>query len=520
MNTKLRLVYYLWVPDGFNWVMDIHWKCLEYYHNVFDDALFLVSSNNNNNENIKYVIEKIKSIGYDYAEIKLVENKEIERESFYVKSEIFDKLGEYDGLTFFAHTKSLSDTYLEADKEKIILWISTMYFFNLNFIDDVKIKLINDKYMSYAIYILYGDWCTTKYNWIYNGTFYWINGKKIENYIKDNNIELPSLTSWTKDPVNWRTSRLYSENILSYLFSKDYAYTREKEGKYGLSFYEMTFDYFKNNFNEDDYYAFVEFYEKEMLKFNFKNKICVYSICKNELKYIEQWYNSVKEADYVVVLDTGSNDGSFEKLKELGVSVEQKIINPWRFDVARNESIKLIPDDYDLKIFVDMDEYFDCGWSDVLRNISFPRDKQCTVLFNLVRDGISWPVERCTNNLVKGFRYPIHESYIIDNDYVKIDLTNKITLNHVPELEAEIGKDKNTLYSGLSKLRYDEEKKVEGTKNFFSYLWYGFFLLKNEKYEESIKVLNELLECNDTNIDLYYLSYTYYLLDFCYDKIV
>ena len=37
-----------------------------------------------------------------------------------------------------------------------------------------------------------------------------------------------------------------------------------------------------------------------------KYKICVYAICKNEGKFIERWYNSIKDADYICVLDTGS----------------------------------------------------------------------------------------------------------------------------------------------------------------------------------------------------------------------
>ena len=48
-------------------------------------------------------------------------------------------------------------------------------------------------------------------------------------------------------------------------------------------------------------------------------KICVYAIAKNEIKFIDRWYNSVKEADYICVLDTGSSDGSYEKFKSLGI---------------------------------------------------------------------------------------------------------------------------------------------------------------------------------------------------------
>ena len=37
-------------------------------------------------------------------------------------------------------------------------------------------------------------------------------------------------------------------------------------------------------------------------------KICVYAICKNEEKNIENWYSHVKEADLIYILDTGSTD--------------------------------------------------------------------------------------------------------------------------------------------------------------------------------------------------------------------
>ena len=72
-------------------------------------------------------------------------------------------------------------------------------------------------------------------------------------------------------------------------------------------------------------------------------KVCVYAICKNEEKFVKRWYESIKDADYICVLDTGSTDNTVKLLKELGVKVEVKDINPWRFDVARNESLKLIP---------------------------------------------------------------------------------------------------------------------------------------------------------------------------------
>ena len=99
------------------------------------------------------------------------------------------------------------------------------------------------------------------------------------------------------------------------------------------------------------------------------NKICVYAIAKNEAKFVKKWYESMKEADCVVVLDTGSTDNTVELLKEVGVDrVEVKPITPWRFDVARNESLKLVPEGYNILVCTDLDEVFDPGWAQVLRD--------------------------------------------------------------------------------------------------------------------------------------------------------
>ena len=55
-------------------------------------------------------------------------------------------------------------------------------------------------------------------------------------------------------------------------------------------------------------------------------KICVYAITKNESKFVKRWVESMKEADDIYVLDTGSTDDTVDKLKELGVNVIQKEI--------------------------------------------------------------------------------------------------------------------------------------------------------------------------------------------------
>ena len=95
-------------------------------------------------------------------------------------------------------------------------------------------------------------------------------------------------------------------------------------------------------------------------------KVVVYAICKNEAKFAERWMASMAEADQIVVLDTGSADGTAEKLRALGASVTVETIAPWRFDTARNRSLDLVAEDADICVCTDLDEVFHPGWREAL----------------------------------------------------------------------------------------------------------------------------------------------------------
>lgn len=108
---------------------------------------------------------------------------------------------------------------------------------------------------------------------------------------------------------------------------------------------------------------------------NTSTTICVYAICKNESKFIDRWVHSLQgEADYVVVLDTGSTDDSVKKLKFYSpfVKVEQfdyfSKLSYFRFDKARNDSLKLVPYDVDICVVLDLDQVPRKGWSNIIRN--------------------------------------------------------------------------------------------------------------------------------------------------------
>ncbi len=93
-----------------------------------------------------------------------------------------------------------------------------------------------------------------------------------------------------------------------------------------------------------------------------KRIIAINAICKNEIQRIEMWLKAVWTADYICILDTGSTDGTWEYLTDFAAKYpekcrfERKIIHPWRFDVARNEAMKLVPSDAEIYWSLDIDE--------------------------------------------------------------------------------------------------------------------------------------------------------------------
>ena len=101
-----------------------------------------------------------------------------------------------------------------------------------------------------------------------------------------------------------------------------------------------------------------------------RNKVVltVYAICKNEIANVEKWLKCFSKADYICILDTGSTDGTWEFLQKAkaqypNLIIDQKIISPWRFDSARNESLKLVPPQTTMYFMVDLDEIIkEDGW--------------------------------------------------------------------------------------------------------------------------------------------------------------
>jgi len=194
-----------------------------------------------------------------------------------------------------------------------------------------------------------------------------------------------------------------------------------------------------------------------------KYKVCVYAICKNEEKFVERWYNSMSEADEIYVLDTGSEDETVKRLEEHGVHVKVKVFEPWRFDVARNESLEMVPLDCDICVCTDLDEVFQTGWRDALERVWEEDANRCRYIYNwsLKEDNspiISFYYEKIHSRKNYRWIYPVHEILEYANGDEKYVLTNEIVLNHYPDPTKSRG-------SYLSLLELSVQEHPESDRN-------------------------------------------------------
>ncbi len=147
---------------------------------------------------------------------------------------------------------------------------------------------------------------------------------------------------------------------------------------------------------------------------------------------------TAKEADKVFVLDTGSTDNTVSKLKKLGAIVKEKEIKPWRFDVARNESLKMVPDDFNICVCLDLDEVIMPGWRKKLEKLWDKNTTRLRYNYNWQLDEndkpiINFYIEKI--HLRKNYKWthPVHEVLTYENKNEVIKTTNEITINHYPD---------------------------------------------------------------------------------------
>ena len=147
-------------------------------------------------------------------------------------------------------------------------------------------------------------------------------------------------------------------------------------------------------------------------------KIAVYTIALNEAQFVKPWYDSAKNADYLLIADTGSTDETKLLAQSLGINVIDISIKPWRFDDARNASLACLPNDIDYCIALDMDEVLIDGWREALEAVptqtTRPRYKYTWNWNEDGSPGLQYGGDKIHSRHGYRWKHPVHEVMVTD----------------------------------------------------------------------------------------------------------
>ncbi len=252
-----------------------------------------------------------------------------------------------------------------------------------------------------------------------------------------------------------------------------------------------------------------------------KFKVTVYAITKNEEKNVNTWYNSMKEADEIVVLDTGSTDHTVNILKKyMKVKVYVEKIIPWRFDVARNKSLELVSDDTDICVCTDLDECFEKGWRKELERAWEKGVTRGRYLYNWSFDKFGKPGTTFYLNKIhtkKDYKWthPVHEVLTCLTEEKEIFLPN-ITLNHYQDYTK-----KRSSYLPLLELSVKEDPTDDRNMHYLGreYMYYG-------KWDQAIETLHRHLSLpkatwkDERCASMRYIAYSYFYKNYLDEAIM
>ena len=219
-------------------------------------------------------------------------------------------------------------------------------------------------------------------------------------------------------------------------------------------------------------------------------KIVVYAIAKNEGFFVDRWMDSMSEADQVVVLDTGSDDGTAERLQARGAQVTVERIAPWRFDQARNRSLELVQEDADVCVCTDLDEVFHPGWRSALERAWTPGTRQASYRYTWSfqpdgSEGVVFWQEKI--HARRGFRWvhPVHEvlEWVGEGERGPMVSVQGIQLDHHPDPQKSRGQ-----YLPLLELSVAEDPEDDRNLHYLGreYLYYG-------RWDDCIRTLTQHL---------------------------
>jgi hypothetical protein len=217
-------------------------------------------------------------------------------------------------------------------------------------------------------------------------------------------------------------------------------------------------------------------------------KVAVYAIAKNEERFAARWAEACGDADYRIVLDTGSSDRTVEILRSKGVQVISASVEPWRFDDARNLALSRVPDDADVCVSLDLDEVlWPESWRASLEAAWWPETSRLDY-----PDIRAWNPDGSPQRALRGFkihsrhgyawRYAIHE-VLVPTGKESVRHTDLFQIHHHPDP----GKSR-AYYSRM----LESLVQAEPEEPHYRYYW-AQELIRGGRIEESIRQLDRFL---------------------------
>jgi len=181
-------------------------------------------------------------------------------------------------------------------------------------------------------------------------------------------------------------------------------------------------------------------------------KIAIYAIAKNEEQFVERFCNSAKDADLILIADTGSTDATIYKARGMGAVVEPITVSPWRFDAARNAALALVPDDIDICISLDLDEVMEPGWREEVERLWAPGTTRMRYFFDW-SCGIKFKSEKIHSRHAYHWHHPVHEYPMPNEGVTEVWAeTDLLLVSHHPDSTKSRGQ-----YLPLLKLSVEED---------------------------------------------------------------
>ena len=166
-------------------------------------------------------------------------------------------------------------------------------------------------------------------------------------------------------------------------------------------------------------------------------KVIVTSIMFNEPpEFIERWASSAMDAHELVLVDTGSTNDAVECARDLGITVHQISIRPWRFDTARNVALALLPDDTDIVVKLDVDEVLWHGWRQALEEAPPANRYSYRYIWNHDPDGnpdVEFMADHTITRHNWQWRHPVHEALYYTGPGTAVTVPLDFTIEHLSD---------------------------------------------------------------------------------------